>query len=270
MKKFDFTAATEKKTDQYAGMVNYKYRINDALMEWTAQQYNNDFNLHHFTTILEIGCGNGEFWKYVVNRQALQSSIVLTDSSSEMLEECKINLSNTRIKPDYSVVDMDCLPYKHGTFNAILAHKVIYHAENPTRALKSVRDTLGPGGVLGMTVLNAGVNQSMWGLAHAINGNIPPVSFTSRFSNIEASKVLPELFAEVVEKKYESTLKITSSDQVMNAVKSNPIVKDLQKKQKISDNDFTLFKKEVDKQIAATGYFESEYDATLYLCRKDK
>lgn len=151
MKKFDFVAATEKNSDQYAGMTNYQYRINDALMAWTAQQYTADFDLHQFNSILEIGCGNGDFWKHVKG-QPFQSSIMLTDSSAGMLEECKKTLATTTsIKPKYDVADLDYLPYKQGSYHAILAHKVIYHATNPTKALQTIHAILAPGGVFGMT-----------------------------------------------------------------------------------------------------------------------
>jgi 2-polyprenyl-3-methyl-5-hydroxy-6-metoxy-1,4-benzoquinol methylase len=90
--------------EQYAGMSNYqhrkdiqKYSDNGSLFEWYATQYSGNYNLAGFNEILEIGCGDGTFWKHVVNEQTFKPHVVITDLSGEMLETCKHNLLSVKM-----------------------------------------------------------------------------------------------------------------------------------------------------------------------------
>jgi 2-polyprenyl-3-methyl-5-hydroxy-6-metoxy-1,4-benzoquinol methylase len=271
-RKLETSSTTNKeylKNEQYAGMNNYQHRKdiyqhgnNIPLTEWLSTQYAGSYNLSGFDQILEVGCGNGTFWQHTTG--VFQSSVVITDLSEKMLEECKRNLSTVNIKANYQVVDIDVLPYGKGTFNAVLAHNVIYHAVNPENSIAGMQEVLKPNGIFGMSVLNQGANQSIWKIANSIDSRVPAQSFTSRFTNIEADKILPTVFKQVEKKEYFNTLRFKTSEPVVNMVKSSPAVQPL----KLSDSFFTLFKEKVEAQISDKGYFESELNASLYLCRK--
>ncbi|ARB91223.1 class I SAM-dependent methyltransferase [Legionella longbeachae] len=213
---------------------------------------------------MEIGSGNGEFWQHSA-KQELQSNVCITDLSEKMLEECKRNLSNVKIKAHYQLADIDKLPFGGETFNGVLAHNVIYHAEPPKEALIKIYDILQSGGFLCMSVLNYGANKSIWKIANSIESQVPAQSFTSRFTNIEADNFLGNIFNQVEKREYFNTLRFESPEPIINMVKSSPAVKPL----RLSDNLFTLFNAKIEEQIEDNGYFESELNASLYLCRKN-
>ena len=257
--------------EQYAGMNNYQYRkniyqygTNISLSEWLSYQYVGEYKLSNFVNILEIGCGNGEFWQRSA-KQELQSNVCITDLSQEMLDECHRNLSNVNIKANFQIADIDKLPFGGETFNAILAHNVIYHAEEPKEALITIYDILQPNGCFGMSVLNYGANQSIWKMANSIESQVPAQSFTARFTNIDADEVLPNVFNQIEKREYVNTLRFESPEPIINMVKSSPAVKPL----RLSDNFFSLFKAKIEEQIKDQGHFESELNASLYLCRKN-
>lgn len=252
--------------EQYAGMTNYQHRKNISLIEWHALQYVGAYDLNNVDNILEVGCGDGTFWNVKRdNKYAFHPRhVTITDLSKKMLDECQHNLSDRKLNVDYQIADVDALPFGKGTFNAVLAHKVIYHAIDPSKAILGIREVLKPDGIFGMSVLTNGVNRSVWELAHSLDPQIPDRSFTSRFCDIEADKILPTIFEQVERRDYVNTLELNNSEQVVNAVKSSPVVLPL----KLSDNFFALFKKKIEDKIAEEGCFKSENNASLYLCRK--
>ncbi len=249
---------------QYAGMGNYQHRKSDALLEWYASQYSGQYNLNSYDEILELGCGDGTFWKYVTNGRAFQPHVVITDLAEKMLEDCKTNLSSVAVNADYQTADIDALPFGPGTFNAILAHKVIYHAEDPEKTIADISKILKPNGLFGLSVLNNGVYRSVWKLANSIDDRIPDASLSSRFSNIDADAALPAYFPTIDTRTYESYKHYATSESVVELVRTNPIAQPL----KLSNNFFALFKEKVEEEIENHGTFDTEYNSNLYLCRK--
>lgn len=249
---------------QYAGMTNYKNRKSDSLLEWYAAQYNGDYDLHSVDYILEIGCGDGSFWKYIANGQPFTPHVVITDLVPEMLADCKDNLSEVSIHADFQTADIDALPYGKASFGAVLAHKVIYHAANPEKSISDIQQILKPDGFFGLSVLNNGVYKSIWGLAHSIDEQIPDCSLSSLFSDTDANKILPRYFNSTAVHTYSSTKEYLTSDPVVEYVKTNPSVQPLH----LSANFFSLFKEKVEDIIEDKGSFTTEYHSNLYICRK--
>jgi len=139
---------------QYCGMSNYKNRIDQPLLKWYAEQYQGTFDLRNVDEILEVGCGDGSLWKYIVNGTTFTPHVVITDFTELMLAACKENLSALHLNADYQTADIDTLPFSPETFNAVLAHKVIYHAENPTESIAGIQRILKKNGFFGLSVLN--------------------------------------------------------------------------------------------------------------------
>jgi 2-polyprenyl-3-methyl-5-hydroxy-6-metoxy-1,4-benzoquinol methylase len=261
---FQLAIDKEYLTKQYAGMSNYQNRKSDLLLEWYALQYTGKYDLKTLKEILELGCGDGTFWKYALFEQSFKPHITMTDLVRTMLADCQNNLATLKINAHYQTADIDALPFDPGSFNAVLAHKVIYHAANPEKSIADIQHILKPNGFLGLSVLNDGAYRPIWKLAHSINPEVPDRSLSSRFNDIDADITLPKYFPEVTTKTYVSTKKFIKSDEVVAFVKTNPIVEPL----KLSDSFFTLFKEKVSEEIEDKGSFECEYNSNLYLCQK--
>ena len=249
---------------QYAGMVNYQNRKTDALLEWYAEQYKDKFDLRNVDRILEAGCGDGTFWKYFIGGKPFKPKVVMTDLVEKMLTDCRENMSSLEIDAEYRTADIDALPFGPESFSAVLAHKVIYHAENPEKAIAGFHHVLKPNGFLGLAVLNQGVYGPIWKLAHSINHDIPDQSLTSRFDNTDADKILPHYFSEITTRNYVSTKEFSDSNAVVKYVETNPIAQPLM----LSNNFFALFGKKVSDVIKKTGPLICQYNSTLYLCQK--
>jgi len=81
------------------------------------------------TKILEIGCGPGIF----THSLSKAARVIALDISMEMLKFVK----NKRIKVELLQADMDYLPFKANSFDAIVAYRVMEYSKTPIRTLIS-------------------------------------------------------------------------------------------------------------------------------------
>jgi ubiquinone/menaquinone biosynthesis C-methylase UbiE len=259
--------------EQYKGTQNFQHRTNIFaygtnvdLREWEATQYTGDFNLNICQNILEVGCGDGAFWKYVPSTTYSDKQITLCDLSFSMLQACSVNLASLEIQIpiNYVQADIDYLPFKSPSFDAVLAHNVIYHSSNSMQALRNIKESLKPEGFLGISVLNSNVNQAIWEMAHEIEEQVPNHSFTATFSEKEAEQELPKFFTRVKKREYCNSLHFKESSPVVNMVKSSPVVQKLN----LSNMFFDTLTSKVEAKIEENGEFITEFNASLYLCKK--
>jgi SAM-dependent methyltransferase len=80
--------------------------------------------------VLEIGCGPGIFSQILCE---IAERVVSMDISKDMLKFVK----NRRLGVEPVQADMDYLPFKPNSFNAIVAYRVMEYSKNPTRTLRN-------------------------------------------------------------------------------------------------------------------------------------
>lgn len=101
--------------------------------------------------ILDIGCGTGDFLRYLKSKGYLNASGV--DVSGEMVEYCrKIGLSNVELVSDL----ITYLMKNSGKFDAIVLNDVIEHLkkEEIVDTMAAVRASLKKGGILILRTIN--------------------------------------------------------------------------------------------------------------------
>jgi ubiquinone/menaquinone biosynthesis C-methylase UbiE len=98
--------------------------------------------------ILELGCGFGSLWVKNLDRLSPGWAMVLTDASPGMVNEALLRLAAGRDQFTFAVVDAQALPFAAGSFEAVLAHFMLYHVPDRARAFGEVARVLRPDGVL--------------------------------------------------------------------------------------------------------------------------
>ena len=98
--------------------------------------------------VLELGCGPG--WSWRENRERIPAgwSLTLTDFSPGMLDEARANLSSLERPPHFQCVDAQALPFGDSSFDAVIAHHMLYHVPDRPRALAEIGRVLEPAGCL--------------------------------------------------------------------------------------------------------------------------
>ena len=106
-------------------------------------------DLHHGSTLLDAGCGAGQF---AVSFAHLGCSVTATDLSPAMIDRARVHAADRGVQVTFRVGDIGDLPDPARTYDAVHARVVIQFARDPVRALRHFRRVLKPGGRLFVSV----------------------------------------------------------------------------------------------------------------------
>jgi ubiquinone/menaquinone biosynthesis C-methylase UbiE len=98
--------------------------------------------------LLELGCGTGRFWVENADRIPEGWDIVLSDASEGMLAEAKGELASLPHAFTFRQIDARQIPYQDSSFDAVMAHHMLYHVADRIHALHEIKRVLAPGGSL--------------------------------------------------------------------------------------------------------------------------
>src|ERR1700722_13084509 len=156
----------------------------ESLWNWVIKHYAFEPN----SKILEVGCGSGNFWQIATKVLPESCNVTLTDFSEGMLKNTKENLKDI-YNFKFEVADVEHLPYENKSFDMVIAHLVLYHANSPECALEEIKRVLKVSGFAGILVSGKDTMSSLFKLLKCEN---PRQSI--RFSAETATEILPTYF----------------------------------------------------------------------------
>lgn len=102
------------------------------------------FDLRGCKRILDAGCGNGRYSKYILKRSDPDALVAAFDLSHAMLKRASRHLRSPRVH--HVAADLTRLPYPTGCFDAIVCGWVLEHLPDPKPGLCELARVLRPGG----------------------------------------------------------------------------------------------------------------------------
>jgi ubiquinone/menaquinone biosynthesis C-methylase UbiE len=106
----------------------------------------NAFDLRGCKRILDAGCGNGRYSRFILKQADTDAFITGFDLSQRMLKRARRRIPNPRVS--LSSADLTRLPYADGTFDAVVCGWVLEHLPDPRPGLRELARVLSPGGKL--------------------------------------------------------------------------------------------------------------------------
>jgi ubiquinone/menaquinone biosynthesis C-methylase UbiE len=195
-----------------------RYATNhQSVWNWVIQHYT--FPIE--SKILEVGGGNGEFWKEAVNILPQRCDVTLTDFSEGMLEDATKNLKSI-LNCKYETADVENLRYADNTFDIVLSHLMLYHTDSPERAITEIKRVVNFNGYVG--ILLSGEN-NMMPLFQLLGLENPRQAI--RFTAEIAIKILPNYFSNIQKFEYNDLLKISDVEPVIDYLKSFSSMRDV-------------------------------------------
>lgn len=241
---------TDHKLLARQAIYNYSLR-QDTVWGWSAKKY----PVLNGSKLLEVGCGNGVFWKEALKIFPQNLDITLTDYSKGMLDESKRNLSelyNFR----FSVADVENLNYPDRSFDGVFSHYMLYHTNSPTAALLEIRRVLKKSGFCGILLPD---NHHMESIFSAIAVDYP--IHAQSFSSESAAKVLPSIFASVEHEEYKDIIRINNIEVILNYIAS---LSDLDKQ---NLDFFQKAREKLNKLVDSFGFIELSFSQNLFIVK---
>jgi SAM-dependent methyltransferase len=104
------------------------------------------FDVRGAKRILDAGCGNGRYTRYLLRNADADALITAFDLSPRMLERARSRLGSARVT--HVAADLTRLPYGNASFHAIVCGWVLEHLPDPRPGLTELARVLAPGGKL--------------------------------------------------------------------------------------------------------------------------
>src|SRR5436190_20441593 len=102
------------------------------------------FDLRGCKRILDAGCGNGRYSKFILKQADSDALVTGFDLSQRMLNRARRRIPNSRLS--LSSADLTRLPYPDAYFDALVCGWVLEHLLDPRPGLKELARVLAPGG----------------------------------------------------------------------------------------------------------------------------
>src|SRR5205085_2483120 len=104
------------------------------------------FDVRGCKRILDAGCGNGRYTRFLLAQADLDALITAFDYSQGMLQRARARLQSDRATQ--VAADLTRLPYAGASFDAIVCGWVLEHLPDPRPGLTELARVLRPGGKL--------------------------------------------------------------------------------------------------------------------------
>jgi SAM-dependent methyltransferase len=104
------------------------------------------FDVRGCRHILDAGCGNGRYSRFLLKHADADARITAFDLSPNMLRRARRRLASDRVT--FAVADLTRLPYPDGRFDAAVCGWVLEHLPDPRLGLGELARVLAPGGRL--------------------------------------------------------------------------------------------------------------------------
>jgi ubiquinone/menaquinone biosynthesis C-methylase UbiE len=117
------------------------------------------FDVRGCKRILDAGCGNGRYSRFLLREADADAMITAFDYSQQMLHRARQRLDNGRVS--MVAADLTRLPYADASFDAAVCGWVLEHLPDPRPGARELARVLRPGGKLLLMATEDTVNGSV-------------------------------------------------------------------------------------------------------------
>jgi ubiquinone/menaquinone biosynthesis C-methylase UbiE len=154
MSTFDVYGVTDQLSDSILEVVATRLEDRGKFQSFQKmmKEYLDAMNIDSAKTVLDLGCGTGVATRGIIHRNNFSGTITGIDLSSYLVEVAKQlseeDVENGRIF--FRTGDTRSLEIPDETFDAVIAHTLISHVDNPLSALKEASRIVKKGGMIGI------------------------------------------------------------------------------------------------------------------------
>ncbi len=211
-------------TQQYQDARNLNARIRlhelfstnpDGIHRWMFDQ----FTLPENCTLLELGCGPATLWQANLDRVPAGWRATLTDFSPGMVAIAQESLAG-RDQFTFDQVNAQAIPYPDATFDAVMAHYMLYHVPDRPKALAEIARVLKPDGKFFAVTLGENHILEIFEIMRDFDPAWSKGHTELPFTLENGSAQIAPFFSSVELRHYEDSLRITQTDPLVDYILS--------------------------------------------------
>lgn len=209
---------------QYANAANLDSRINlhrlysTNSQGWSAWVYR-QMTFPKGSSVLELGCGNGQLWLDNRNRIPADVTFTLSDLSAGMLNEANIRMIDIPGNFKYIVIDAQDIPFENESMDILIANHMLYHVPDLEKALSEMRRVLRIGGIVYYTTIGKRHFAEIAEVLSKIDKRIVfnEISY-GKFTLQSGPAILARYLSQIEVREYEDSLKVTNADDLIKYI----------------------------------------------------
>ena len=211
--------------------------------------------------ILELGCGNGQLWKQLSHPC---QTLCLSDISEGMLEDAKENLKHLPVPISYQRFNCETIPFSNQTFHKVIANHVLFYVKSISNVLSEVTRVLQPNGSFYCSTYGSSHMKEVTNLVKEFNPKIvlSDVNLYDVFGLHNGEEILKQYFSHVEKILYHDTLVINHPTPLFDYILSCH-----GNQRELLANDYSSFKKFLEKKIKKDGSITITKEAGIFICK---
>lgn len=172
--------------------------------------------------ILEIGCGNAQFWTENLDQIPKELSVILSDISEGMIREIRRDGRLDETHFAFEVADCHRIPHDSDTFDLVIANHMLFYCEDIPEVLKEVKRVLKKGGHFICSTYGSGHMKEISELVQEFDNRIVLSAdcLYERFGRENGNEILEKCFCQVTWHSYEDLLVIGSPEPLIEYILS--------------------------------------------------
>lgn len=213
--------------------------------------------------ILELGCGNGDFWLQNMDRLPKKIKITLSDNSEGVLKEARGRFDPEDRRFSFKLIDMDNMDLPENSADMIIANHCLFYANDMQDTLNRIKKVLKKDGVFICSTYGSDHMKEISELVMQYDDRIVLAAkdLYKIFGKTNGGEILGSEFNNIEWKEYEDSLYVTEAEDLINYI----ISCHGNQNQYILD-DFKEFKSFVKSEMGKGFYVTKE--AGIFICRK--
>lgn len=172
--------------------------------------------------ILEIGCGDGTFWKENYSLLPDNIDIVLSDISAGMIRDARRSLGTDDHRFTFRVFHCESIPYESQTFDLVIANHVLFYCESVPKACAEISRVLKPGGTFLCSTYGKDHMKEISELVSTFDDRIVLSStrLYDRFGKENGRELLSPYFSDIIWKQYDDHLTVPDPEPLISYILS--------------------------------------------------
>ena len=227
LKQVSETGLRESLMQQYIDTSNISVRIRLHTLysqnkeQWFPWIYRNS-SIKSGMKILEVGCGNGDFWLQNIEKLPENVSIILSDNSEGVLKEAESRFNVNDKRFTYNIIDVDRISLPDSSFDMVIANHVLFYAKNIDESLKEIRRILKPHGIFICSTYGPRHMKEISDLVKRFDDRIilAAKDLYEIFGKTNGKEILSHIFNTVEWREYEDSLMVTDASDLTDYITS--------------------------------------------------